>query len=139
MKVNKKASQRELNASKASIKIRLRKLRISTCHNSVKQKPRTITRVNEGKGTSRRRVSQRSRSRHCRFGPNTAAATYECDDQDLQWLESQRDAFVAENMKEKKKMNTMMKKKDQRQQGEQGKLGADERRRQHDEEHVRNF
>jgi len=56
-----------------------------------------------------------------RFGPNTAAATYECDDQDLQWLESQRDAFVAENMKEKKKMNTMMKKKDQRQQGEQGK------------------
>ena len=62
------------------------------------------------------------------FGPNTAAATYECDDQDLQWLESQRDAFVAENMKEKKKMNTMMKKKDQRQQGEQGKRGVDERR-----------
>ena len=53
-----------------------------------------------------------------RFGPNTAAATYECDDQDLQWLESQRDAFVAENMKEKKKMNTtMMKKKDKKQQG----------------------
>ena len=54
-----------------------------------------------------------------RFGPNTAAATYECDDQDLQWLESQRDAFVAENMKEKKKTNTtMMKKKDQKKQGE---------------------
>jgi hypothetical protein len=41
-----------------------------------------------------------------RFGPNTAAATYECDDQDLQWLESQRDAFVAaENTNEKVKKN----------------------------------